>query len=77
MSETKDKLIKLVADLFECDVAELNGDVGPGEIEGWDSLGHVSLMSEIQDKFGQHIAVEDAIEVESIDDIVELLDASG
>lgn len=69
----KDRLIKLMANLFRCDVAELTDDVGPGEIQGWDSLGHVALMAAIQEEFGTHVPVEDAIEVESISDLVTLL----
>lgn len=74
MSDTHARLFDLIANLFECSVDELSDDTGPGDIPGWDSLGHVSLMAEIQDSFGKHIPVEDAIEVESISDIVSLLD---
>ena len=74
MSEVRSRLFGLIAKLFECPVEQLTGATGPGDITGWDSLGHVSLMAEIQDEFGTHIPVEDAIEVESIDDILRLLD---
>ena len=73
MDELRDRLIGLMANLFECQQDELSGDVGPGDVAGWDSLGHVSLMAEIQTQFGAHIPIEDAIEVESIDDIVDIL----
>ena len=76
MSATKEQVVKLIAELFECDQTEVTGDIGPGELEGWDSLGHVSLMTEIQERFGTHIAVEDAIEIESVDEIVALLNRS-
>lgn len=74
MTETNTKLKALMANLFKCDVAELDDSTGPGDIAGWDSLGHVALMAEIQSQFGTHIPVEDAIEVESIADIVAILD---
>lgn len=77
MTDISARLKKIMADLFRCDEAELTDDVGPGDINGWDSLGHVSLMSEIQNKFGTHIPVEDAIEIESIADIVTLLNSIG
>lgn len=72
-SDIRSRLYGVIANLFECGVDELSDETGPGDIAGWDSLGHVSLMAEIQDTFGKHIPVEDAIEVESIDDIVNLL----
>ncbi len=74
MSDTAAELKKLMADLFQCSESELSDDTGPGDINGWDSLGHVSLMAEIQTRFGKHIPVEDAIEIESIADIVQLLE---
>ncbi|MEL7537986.1 MAG: acyl carrier protein [Pseudomonadota bacterium] len=74
MSTTEQELKKLMANLFRCSEGELTPETGPGDINGWDSLGHVSLMTEIQNQFGKHIPVEDAIEIESIADIVDLLD---
>jgi len=75
MSDSEIELKKLMADLFQCNESELSNETGPGDINGWDSLGHVSLMSEIQSRFGKHIPVEDAIEIESIADIVSLLNS--
>lgn len=74
MPDTRDRLIRLMAELFKCDPAELHDTTGPGDIPGWDSLGHVALMAEIQKQFGTHVPVEDAIEVESIADLVRILD---
>ena len=73
MNELNGRLMQLVADLFKCDVSELTEQTGPGDIPGWDSLGHVALMSEIQKQFGHHVPVEDAIEVESIADLADIL----
>ena len=74
MSDTSQELKVLMANLVKCSVDELSDTTGPGDINGWDSLGHVALMAEIQSKFGTHIPVEDAIEVESVADIVAILD---
>lgn len=77
MTDTRKRLKELMANLFQCNASDLTDDIGPGDINGWDSLGHVSLMSAIQEQFGTHIPVEDAIEVESIADIVSLLEKHG
>ena len=74
MTDTSTRLKSLMAALFKCDESELADTTGPGDINGWDSLGHVALMAEIQSQFGTHIPVEDAIEVESIADIVTIID---
>lgn len=68
------KLKELIAHLFKVSPDELTDATGPGDVPGWDSLGHVTLMVEIQKQFGAHVPVEDAIEVESIADIVAVLE---
>ena len=67
------QLKQLIAELFQCEVAELTDETGPGDLPGWDSLGHVALMARIQERFGRHVPVEDAIDVESIADLVSIL----
>jgi acyl carrier protein len=74
MQNIKEDLKQVMADLFKCEVDELTDETGPGDIPGWDSLGHVALMARIQERFGSHVPVEDAIEVESITDLVEILE---
>jgi acyl carrier protein len=72
--DTNSRLKALIASLFTCDVAQLTDDVGPGDIPGWDSLGHVTLMAAIRQEFGADVPVEEAIEVESIADLAAILD---
>ena len=74
MSQTNTKLKELIADLFKCNLAEVTDGTGPGDIPGWDSLGHVSLMAEIQRQFGKHVPLEDAVEVESVADLTRILE---
>jgi acyl carrier protein len=73
MSDLNTELKKLIAETFECDVSTLTDELGPGEVPGWDSLGHVTLMTRIHEHFGKHVPMEDAIEVESIADIEAIL----
>jgi acyl carrier protein len=72
--DTNARLKQLIADLFKCDATQLRDDLGPGQVPGWDSLGHVTLMAEIQKQFGKQVPLEDAIEVETIADLVTILD---
>lgn len=74
MNDTSEKLKLLIADLFQCDVSEVTDATGPGDLPGWDSLGHVTLMTEIQRRFDKHVPIEDAIEVESVADLTRIID---
>ncbi len=73
MSNTNAQLKSLIAELFMCNLADVTDTTGPGDIPGWDSLGHVTLMTEIQRRFGKHVPIEDAIEVESVADLDRIL----
>jgi acyl carrier protein len=73
MEQITTTLKQLIADLFKCSVSELTDDTGPGDIPGWDSLGHVMLMAAVHRQFHQHVPVEDAIEVTSIRDLAGIL----
>jgi acyl carrier protein len=74
MTDTSADLKLLIADLFKCDPSEVTDSTGPGDIPGWDSLGHVTLMTEIQRRFHKHVPIEDAIEVESVADLARILE---
>lgn len=50
MSNLNAELKQLIADTFEVDVATLSDELGPGEVPGWDSLGHVTLMARIHER---------------------------
>ena len=72
--DTNARLKALIADLFKCDPLQLRDDAGPGQVPGWDSLGHVTLIAAVQKEFGKEVPIEDAIEIESIADLVRILE---
>jgi acyl carrier protein len=53
--------------------AELNDSQGPGQVEGWDSLGHVNLMSAVESTYDVSIDMDEMIQVTNIADIKEIL----
>lgn len=56
---------------------KINDECGPGELDGWDSLGHVILMNAIQKEYSISIDMDEMIEIESISDIKKLLEKKG
>ncbi len=56
---------------------EINDEYGPGELDGWDSLGHVILMNAIQKEYSISIDMDEMIEIENILDIKKLLEKKG
>ena len=67
-------LVELAAQTFNCDKADIQPDMGPGDLAGWDSLGHVLLIEAIFEKYGDVIPLEEASEALSIASLAALLD---
>lgn len=69
---TKETIIKIMSELFEVPEEKITMDSGIGDFPKWDSLGHISLLQEIQDELDIEFEPEEIIELESVEDIVNL-----
>jgi len=50
-------------------------DTGPNDIPGWDSVGHLSLASNLEQVFGISLDVDELIEMENVREIVRIISA--
>ncbi len=73
----REKLNDLLADVFLLEPDELRDDMRREELTSWDSLGAVSLAVGVEEVFGYHMSPEQAVSLESIGDIVVLLESNG
>ena len=69
-----DKDIKnLIAKFFKVDKSVILDDLMVGDIPQWDSLGHIELITHLEKEFNITIDVDQSIEMETVEDIVEIL----
>lgn len=61
-----DKYVGIFKELFEIDEETAKG-LQYQDIEAWDSVGHMTLISEIEDKFGIDMEADDIIDFESFE----------
>jgi acyl carrier protein len=66
-----EELIKEV--LFIEEGTQLTNETGPNDIEAWDSLGHVDIITAIEDEFDIEISPEEIGEISTIGDIKKML----
>jgi acyl carrier protein len=45
------------------------------DIPGWDSMGHLSLASNLEEAFGINLDVDELMEMESVREIVRIIEA--
>jgi acyl carrier protein len=68
-----DKLKRVVIEALRIDPADYRDDLKAGELDAWDSLGHVTLLLAVQKAFNVEFDPADMIEVESLADLRALL----
>ena len=72
-----DKLRELLIDTFLLEPDEYSLDLRREDVDTWDSLGIVSMAVGVQETFGYHFTPEEATGIESVADIVRLLESKG
>ena len=73
MSLNKKKFIKLFATSLNISEDKVNENIKYNEIEEWDSIGHMSLMSAIEDEFKISLETDDIIDFSSFKKGTEIL----
>jgi len=75
MHELDARLRKIFGELFPVDSASLSDDARRGELDGWDSLGHLDLVSEMEKQFSVQLDTDQALEIETFADAKRVLAA--
>jgi acyl carrier protein len=57
------KLVEIVAELFDLEAAAVDDGLTPEDVELWDSLNHLRLVSAVEDEFRIKLSMQ---EIESI-----------
>ena len=71
------KVEAVVARTFHLDSSEVTDDSSRETLEAWDSMGHVSLITSLEDEFRVSLAISDAMEMTSVRDIKRILKDYG
>jgi acyl carrier protein len=71
------RLHKIFAEIFKMDPSRVSDDLTPEEVQGWDSLGHLSLIEALEMSFNVHFEDGDLTEMDSVGKIKSLLRLRG
>tara|TARA_A200000113_G_scaffold150768_1_gene135818 strand:+ start:2356 stop:2589 length:234 start_codon:yes stop_codon:yes gene_type:complete len=74
MKDTLSRVISVIAQTLRVSEKDLSIEVGVGDLPDWDSLGHINVISAIEEDFGVIFEIEEALDCETIQDIVEILE---
>ena len=72
-----DKLIQVFRSVFHITDEELRDDLSPNQIEAWDSLTHLEMVSELEDIFDIEFEIDHISEMQTVGDIIKILREYG
>lgn len=70
-----DTLFQLVTEHFNTRHSDLSMTTGPGDLPAWDSLGHIALISKIEQTFDTKLNINQVMSINNIGDIVSILES--
>ena len=66
MTELKQKIISIMADIFELDASDIPDNASPGVVENWDSIRHMNLIVALEEEFDIRFNDNDIAELTTI-----------
>jgi len=67
-----EKLNEIFSDVFEEEIT-VTAETTAADIEDWDSLTHITLISEVEDVFGFKFAMKDVLGMQNVGQMVEII----
>lgn len=74
---TTSEALKMLSDAFEEPVANLRAEVSRDDVPGWDSMGALTLMAELDERFSIELTADESRKMTRIDDVLQLLRQHG
>jgi acyl carrier protein len=73
-----EKLNKVLRDVFDLkNVEDISDDLGPDDIDSWDSLGHVDLVTSLEEIFDISLEVVDISRMYTVGGIKKIVEKYG
>lgn len=70
--EIYEKLNEIFSDVFDEEIV-VTGNTVADDIEGWDSLTHITLMSEIEDAFNIKFSMKEILNMKNVGELAEII----
>ncbi len=68
-------LNEIFKEILELDEVNLTDSTTADEVEGWDSLAHISLISEVERHFRVKLTMKEIVNLHNVGEMVELIQA--
>lgn len=68
------KLLDIVSEIFFLDEEEITLELTPDDVETWDSLNHLILVTAVEKEFGLKLSMRDIESISSLDKLNRLVE---
>ena len=68
----EEKIIALIEDMLQVEKGSVHKETLIEDVENWDSLTHVAIIGELEEKLGISVPLEQSVEIESVGELLEL-----
>lgn len=66
---TEDKLARIVSDVLGLDSGSVSGDISREDVDSWDSLSHLRLITAVENEFGISLTMDQIAAISRLSDI--------
>jgi acyl carrier protein len=72
----QDRIMAIAADVFEVEVGSIDVTMGPDEVDRWDSMNHLRLITEVENTFSIHLSMQQIQQIRSLDELSKFVSES-
>lgn len=74
MENIEEKVVEIIRTTLKLDNnVVLTDNIAPNDLAEWDSLGHLAILTELEDTFHIQFEIEDTIKIDTIGTIKEIV----
>lgn len=73
-NEIFERLNEVFRDVFDDDTITVAEDTTAADVDGWDSLMHITLISAVEDEFDIKFNMKDVVSMKQVGDMVDIIE---
>ena len=68
-----EQLNEVFRDVFDDESLTVNANTTAADIEDWDSLSHITLISAVEDEFGMKFSMKEVVEMKNVGEMAAIV----
>lgn len=72
--EVKSKVFEIIASVCETEISNIKLESTIGDFPQWDSMGHLTILSNVEEAFDINFEPEEMMDLEDVHDIVKAVE---